>query len=43
MGAVAPVPMKLSEAAMGRWSLTQPVKMAAAMVNSIATGIFIST
>jgi hypothetical protein len=42
IGAVAPVPMKLSEAAMGRWSLTQPVKIAAAMANPIATEIFIS-
>jgi hypothetical protein len=43
IGAVAPVPMKLSEAAMGLWSLTQPVKMMAAMANPIAAGIFIST
>jgi hypothetical protein len=42
MGAVAPVPMKLSEAVMGRWSLTQPVKMAAAMANPIAAEVFIS-
>jgi hypothetical protein len=43
MGAVAPVLMKLSEAAMGRWSLTQPVKMAAAaMANPVTARIFIS-
>jgi hypothetical protein len=34
--------MKLSEAVMGRWSLTQPVKIAAAMAKPIAAEVFIS-
>jgi hypothetical protein len=43
IGAAARVSMNLSEAIMGRWSLTQPVKMAAtAMADPVTAKIFIS-
>jgi hypothetical protein len=43
MGAAAPVPMKLSEAVMGRLSRTQPVNSPAmTMAHPVAIAIFIS-
>jgi hypothetical protein len=43
IGAAAPVLIMLSEAVIGRWSLTQPVKIdAAAMTNPVTIGVFIS-